>query len=178
MVDLEYRPFPDLDGRNWRQEAIEIPAMARLLGIGRGLRLLEVGCGRGNALTPLDRLLAPRHLVGLDIDEDLLAVAARRLHTEGTRATLIPGDVRNLPFPDASFDVVIDFGTCYHVARQCDALREIARVLARGGRFITETKINQFVSHPIRSRGRHLPWDAVPGLVPSRWAFFWESRRR
>lgn len=177
-AELEYRPFPDLDGRNWRQAYLEIPTMVALLGIRRSQRVLEVGCGRGNALPILARLLSPRRLVGLDVDESMLAAGARRLHTEGTCAELIPGDIRDLPFPDASFDIVIDFGTCFHVARADVALRQIARVLVPGGAFVTETKLSQMLSHPVRSWDRRLPWEAVPDLLPRRWALLWESRLR
>ena len=177
-AELAYRPFPDQGGRNWRQVHIEIPAMVALLGIQRGLRMLEVGCGRGNALPQLARLLRPRGLVGLDVDESSLAAAARRLRTEGIGAELIHGDVRDLPFPDATFDLVIDFGTCFHVARSDLALQQIARVLVPGGAFVTETRVNQMFSHPIRAYGRHLPWAAVPGLRLQRWALLWESRQR
>ena len=39
--------------------------------------------------------------------------------------------MRVLPFPEASFDLVVDFGTCYHVSRRALALREITRVRRR-----------------------------------------------
>ena len=44
------------------------------------------------------------------------------------------------------------------------ALREIARVLAPGGRFVHETPLAQRLAHPIRSSGRSLPWSAAPAL--------------
>ena len=84
--------------------------------------------------------------------------------------------MRGLPFPEASFDLVVDFGTCYHVSRRAQALREIARVLAVGGRFVYETRPSQLLAHPVRSWGRRLPWDAVPELVPDRHALLWASR--
>jgi SAM-dependent methyltransferase len=86
------------------------------------------------------------------------------------------GDVRALPFPDASFDLVVDFGTCYHVSRREQALREIARVLATGGRFVHETRLSQALSHPVRSRGRFLPWEVVSELAAERHALLWASR--
>ena len=96
----------------------------------------------------------------------------------GTPAELIPGDVRALPFPDGAFDVVIDFGTCFHVGRPGDALREITRVLAPGGIFATETKLSQLLAHPVRSKRRHLPWTASAELAPLRRTLLWQSRRR
>jgi ubiquinone/menaquinone biosynthesis C-methylase UbiE len=176
--ESEYQPFPNESGRNWRQEQLEIPLMLAALRLPRGARMLEVGCGRGIALPVFDRLLAPARLVGLDIDPMLLTEAEQRLTETGTPAELVPGDVRNLPFPDGSFDVVIDFGTCFHVGRPGDALREIARVLAPGGIFATETKLSQLLAHPVRSKQRRLPWAATTELVPLRRALLWQSRRR
>jgi ubiquinone/menaquinone biosynthesis C-methylase UbiE len=176
--ESEYQPFPNESGRNWRQERLEIPMMLAALRLPRGAQVLEVGCGRGIALPVLARLLAPARLVGLDIDPMLLAEAEQRLKETGTPAELIPGDVRALPFPSGSFDVVIDFGTCFHVGRAGNALREIARVLAPGGIFATETKLSQLLAHPVRSMRRRLPWAATRELAPLRRALLWQSRRR
>jgi ubiquinone/menaquinone biosynthesis C-methylase UbiE len=173
-----YRPFPNETGRNWRQEHLEIPAMVALLGLESGGRVLEVGCGRGVALPVVARRLRPVRLVGLDIDEALLAVARAQAATAESAIELRNGDVRALPFADASFDLVIDFGTSYHVDRPGRALREIARVLRAGGVFATETRLSQWLSHPGRSAGRYLPWWVVPELAPHRRALLWEARRK
>ncbi len=69
----EYRPFPNVEGRNWKQQHWEISAMIRALRLPRGVRVLEVG--RGCGLAVLGRLLEPVRLVGLDIEEEFLAVA-------------------------------------------------------------------------------------------------------
>ncbi len=175
-VDEEYRPFPDLGRRNLYQERIEVPVMARALGLPEGKQVLEVGCGRGVAIAPLLQCLRPRRLVGLDVDPGLLERARDRLRRRSGDVELCKGDVRQLPFPDASFDLVIDFGTCYHVGRRAQALREIARVLSPGGLFVHETRLNQLLSHPVRSRGRWLPWQAVPELVPRQNVVLWGSR--
>jgi ubiquinone/menaquinone biosynthesis C-methylase UbiE len=177
-LDEEYRPFPDVDRRNLFQETLEVPAMVRALGLPQGQRVLEVGCGRGVALEPLLRRLRPKHLTGLDVDRALLEIARARLEGAALEREieLQMGDVRALPFPDASFDLVVDFGTCYHVARRERALREIARVLAPGGRFVHETRLSQLLAHPLRSFGRFLPWEVVPELAPERHALLWATR--
>ncbi len=87
-------------------------------------------------------------------------------------------DVRSLPFPDASFDIVIDFGTCYHIARANQALDEIARVLVGGGIFATETKLSQILSHPVRTLGRRLDVLASGRFTPRRSAGLWVSYNR
>jgi ubiquinone/menaquinone biosynthesis C-methylase UbiE len=177
-LDDEYRPFPVKEGRNSRQSSLEIPLMIRALRLRPHLRTLEVGCGAGVALPVLSRLLQPSRLVGLDLDADLLAAARARLDEEAVAAELLPGDVRSMPFPDGSFDLVIDFGTCYHIARPALALAEIARVLAPGGLLVHETPLSQLLSHPIRSFGRRIPWRSAPLLPRHRTAILWSARRR
>ena len=172
-METEYSGFPNEGRRNWNQEHLEIPLLLGLIDIPQGVRILEVGTGRGVALLPLARRLNPSLLVGLDIDETLLVEA--RL---SNAAHLACGDVRRLPWRDASFDIVFDFGTCYHIARSIEAMREIVRVLTVDGMYISETKLSQFISHPVRSSGRQLPWQAVPELVPHRNALLWQAHRR
>jgi ubiquinone/menaquinone biosynthesis C-methylase UbiE len=178
LEPTEYRPFPNDQGKNNRQVQLEIPAVVRAMGLPTGARILEVGCGRGIALPALDRLCSPRRLVGLDIDEELLVEAADNLSEQGAGAELYCGDVRQMPFPDEAFDVIIDFGTLFHIARPEAALVEIARVLAAGGTFVHETKASQFLSHPVRSHGRRLPPPAAYDLRCRRWALLWASRTK
>jgi len=177
-VESEYRPFPNEEGRNTRQAALEVPLMVRALGLPAGGRVLEVGCGRGVALPGLARLLRPSRLVGLDLETTFLAEAQARLDETGVEAELVPGDVRRLPLPDAAFDLVVDFGTCYHIARPELALAEIARVLASGGLFVHETPLSQLLSHPVRSFGRRLPWQGADLFERQRTALLWTARRR
>ena len=177
-----YRAFGNMESRNGLQERVEIPLLLRALRLPTGGRVLEVGCGRGIALPVLGERLRPATLVGLDIDAHLVAAAHHRLARTGTPATLQVGDVRALPFDTASFDLVIDFGTCYHVGGgttgQLAALNEISRVLRVGGLFVHETRVAQHLAHPVRSFGRRLPWRAVPTLAAERDALLWTLRRR
>jgi len=173
-----YRPFPNEQGRNTRQAQLEVPILVRSLRLPAGARILEIGCGRGIALPVLDRLCRPRRLVGLDIDGELLVEAADNLREHGAEAELFCGDVRQMPFADEAFDVIIDFGTLYHIAGSQTALDEIARVLTSAGTFVYETKASQFLSHPVRSRGRRLPAMATHGLRRQRWAMLWASRTK
>jgi SAM-dependent methyltransferase len=83
-----------------------------------------------------------------------------------------------MPFADGSFDVVVDFGTCFHISRPEQALAEITRVLAPGGWFVYETPVSQLLSHPVRSFGRRLPWRAAPSLARFRGRLLWGARRK
>jgi len=177
-----YVPFGNMESRNGLQERIEIPLLIRALALPTGGRVLEVGCGRGIALPVLARRLRPEALVGVDVEPSLIELARRRVVRTGTRAVVHVADVRDLPFDDGTFDLVIDFGTCYHVSGgnsgRLTALNEISRVLRAGGLFVHETRVAQHLAHPVRSFGRRLPWTALPTLVPERSALLWTARRR
>jgi ubiquinone/menaquinone biosynthesis C-methylase UbiE len=176
--EREYRPFPNETGRNTRQTTIEVPLMVRALGLPTGGRVLEVGCGRGVAIPVLARLLRPSCLAGLDLDPALLDEARAQADAEGIAVELVPGDVRCMPFPDGAFDLVVDFGTCYHIARAAEALAEIARVLAPGGLFVHETPLSQLFAHPFRSFGRRMPRPFSMGFERHTAALLWAARRR
>ena len=172
MTD-DYRPYPNVHRRNRMHEVVELPVLVRLLGIPKGRRVLEVGCGRGHAFATVHRLCAPSFLAGLDIDQSLLTIAAAAAQARRLPVDLVHGDVRALPFGDGAFDIVLDFGTCYHVASPQLALGEVARVLRRGGVFVAESRLNQRLAHPIRAKGGRLPWPAVPELILDRHVGFW-----
>jgi SAM-dependent methyltransferase len=174
----EYIAFGNMETRNGLQERIEIPLLIHALSLPKGQRILEVGCGRGIALPVLASRLAPRALVGIDVDQELVAIAQQRLRVLDVDATVHHADVRELPFADASFDLVIDFGTCYHVSRAETALAEIGRVLRPGGSFVHETPIAQCLAHPVRSFGRRLPWRRVDGFARRRSALLWAMRQK
>ena len=173
-----YRPFPNVPRRNLMQEALEVPALIRLIDLPQRGSLLEVGCGRGIALPPLASLLMPSRLVGIDIDRALLDLANARLAEREVEASLQIADVREMPFSDHSFDAVIDFGTCHHISNPEQALREIVRVLRPGGFFVAETVTSQLLSHPFRSRGQRLPWSEAPELTVHKGRLLWKARMR
>jgi len=97
------------------------------------------------------------------------------VEAEDVDAVLIEGDVHDLPFAAGRFDLVIDFGTCYHAS---DTMEGRRTVLCDGGLFVHETRIAQRLAHPVRSLGRSLPWRDVPSLVPDRSAVLWGVRRK
>ena len=78
-----------------------------------------------------------------------------------------------MPFIDASFDVVVDFGTCHRVADTVAGLQKKARVLAADGIFVHETTLAQMLAHPLwfLNRGRS-SFDIRP-LAPRRNTALW-----
>jgi SAM-dependent methyltransferase len=177
-IERDDAPFPSVAPRNGLQEYVELPLLLRALAVPASGHVLEVGCGRGVALPVLSRRLRPASLTAIDVDAAALADASLRARERRASVHLRCADVRRMPFADACFDVVVDFGTCYHVANAARALREIARVLKPGGAFVTETVLCQLLAHPLRTRGRPLPWRAVPELRLVRHAGLWQMRRK
>jgi demethylmenaquinone methyltransferase/2-methoxy-6-polyprenyl-1,4-benzoquinol methylase len=117
----------------WRRFA------ARWVGVKPGERVLDVACGTGD-LAEIFAASPAGEVVGLDFTTEMLAIARGRHarlpphHAEKLR--YVEGDALDLPFPDASFDVVsIAFGI-RNVADPAHALRQFARVLRPGGRLV------------------------------------------
>ena len=93
-----------------------------------GRTLLDAGCGSGQALhEAADRGAA---VFGLDATAPLLEVAGRRTPD----AQLTVGDIEELPYRDATFDVVTAFNSIQYAVDPATAVAELARVCRTGGR--------------------------------------------
>lgn len=105
-------------------------------GIEPGSTVLEIGCGTGNVLLLAARAVPGATLIGLDPDPRVLAIAARKARRAGVSMQLDQGYADRLPYPDGSVDRVLSALMLHHMpaAEQHEALREVRRVLAPGGR--------------------------------------------
>jgi arsenite methyltransferase len=119
------------------------------LGLKGTERVLDVGCGRGLMLIGAAKRLTTGSAVGVDIwqAEDLSGNRAEatldNARREGveSRVRVETADMRTLPFPDASFDVVVSKAAIHNLYDRADrakALGEIARVLAPGGQLLID----------------------------------------
>ena len=176
------RPNPNpnplsLQCRNALHGQLEMGLLFSLLDIPTGKRVLQVGCGSGVALPYLSRLSQPLALTAIDNDPAVLEESHHRLREEQIDADLFEADVRDMPFPDRSFDVVVDFGLCYHVERPEAALMEIDRVLDACGTLVYETPLAQLLAHP-RMNIKRLPWAAAPSLGSRRSRVLWATREK
>jgi SAM-dependent methyltransferase len=98
---------------------------------GRGKRVLEVGVGAGTDFVNWVRCGAVA--TGVDLTEHGIALTRERLALEGLDAELRVADAENLPFEDESFDIVYSYGVLHHSPDTPRAVREVHRVLKRGG---------------------------------------------
>jgi SAM-dependent methyltransferase len=117
-----------LDRTGWLRfdELDEEQTLLAALAAVRPQRVLDVGCGDGR----LASLYVAPEVVCVDSSQASVD-AARQRGLDARRA-----DVRELPFPDASFDAVTCNHTLYHVDDRDHAVAELARVLRAGGRFV------------------------------------------
>ena len=94
-------------------------------------RYLEVGCGTGLVLAAVAARFPRMSLVGSDMHRAGLAFAARRV----PGAELYLMDARRMPF-DGEFDALGAFDVLEHMEQDVEALRQMHRALADGGRLI------------------------------------------
>ncbi|HKQ51133.1 MAG TPA: class I SAM-dependent methyltransferase [Pyrinomonadaceae bacterium] len=118
------------------QRRYEAPLLERLGGHTQGMRVLEVGCGRGVGTEIIFRRFGAREVHAFDLDPEMVNQARRRLSGySSSRLKLAVGDATAIMADDRSFDAVFDFGIIHHVPDWQKAVSEISRVLRRGGRF-------------------------------------------
>jgi ubiquinone/menaquinone biosynthesis C-methylase UbiE len=92
--------------------------------------VLDVGCGTGELLKEIRARQPGARLAGIDPVPQMLAVARGKLDAA---IALRQGWADRLPWPAASFDIVVSCNVFHYVTHPLPALSEMARVLARGG---------------------------------------------
>ena len=112
--------------------AAEINLLRRGAGDLKGKSLLDVGCGTGRFLLALGQEAA--RAVGLDHDAAMLDFARSHTPTEmAQRVEWIEGDATALPFPDETFDLVLENTLLCFCDTPASVIREMARVCRPGG---------------------------------------------
>jgi ubiquinone/menaquinone biosynthesis C-methylase UbiE len=163
-VDVDPRWHESFFGEDWLRIALSIPDeradqqtefVVSALELAPGARILDLACGHGRHSARLAR--SGFAVTGLDVSASSLELARE---TEPA-AEYVQGDMRELPFEDASFDAAINLFTAFgYFEDEADdqrVLREVARVLRPGGLFLIDT-INPAGLFG-RFRDRH--WDRI-----------------
>ena len=166
-----------------RETDSQVRGLVRMLKLTAEDRIADICCGYGRHLARLAR--RGLNVIGLDASEMMLRCAETVLADLKASAPLIRGDALNLPFADASVDVVVNlfnsFGYFLDEGQNVAVLREAARVLKPGGRFLLDTRNRQFqiVYAPycqphVTSSGRELVlrcrYDRARSRMNSRWS--------
>ncbi len=105
-------------------------AVVRRLGIAAGQRVLDVGCGTGNAALAAAR--AGAAVTGVDPAAGLLALARRRAEEDGLDVEFLRGDAEELPVA-AEFDIVMSVFGVIFAADAAQAARQMTRSPRPGG---------------------------------------------
>ncbi|HSL46086.1 MAG TPA: class I SAM-dependent methyltransferase [Anaerolineales bacterium] len=116
------RPLPEPAATKGIESILEI--------IGAEARVLEVGAGTGRISIPL--LQRGMDLIGCDLSSSMLG----RLQNKFSSARLTRADASRLPFPAASFDIVMTVHVLHLVPAWREALREFKRLLKPGGAYL------------------------------------------
>jgi arsenite methyltransferase len=126
--------------------------VANPFSLGRlepGERVLDIGSGAGtDSLVAAQMVGEEGHVTGIDMTPEMLAKArAAAAELERKNVEFIESEAERLPFPDASFDVVISNGVIDLIPDKDAVFSEIFRVLTLGGRIqIADVTIQRPVS--------------------------------
>lgn len=96
--------------------------------------VLDIGCGTGLLLRQVAQRFPSAQLAGIDATQEMVRVAEASL-PEGAPVRFLHAVAEQLPFPDASFDLVLTTMSFHHWADQRQALSEVRRVLSSEGTF-------------------------------------------
>lgn len=131
--------------------------------MARGERLLDVACGAGQTAIPAAHRGLQVH--GVDIAGNLIDHARRRAAEEGIVAHFDEGDAEQLPYADASFDVVISLIGVMFAPRPEMVAAELARVCRPGGRvYMASWTPSGMVGRMFKQVAGHVP--PPPGVAP------------
>jgi ubiquinone/menaquinone biosynthesis C-methylase UbiE len=98
--------------------------------LASGLKVLDAGCGTGYGLRILKEAGAAQ-TVGVDVSADAVAQASEAMSDE--HIEVLQADLKELPFSDGEFDLIVCFEVIEHVPEREVILDELARVLAADG---------------------------------------------
>lgn len=104
-------------------------------GVGKDLRICDVGCGFGGTIASLNERFSSLELVGVNIDRRQLNRARKKVKAASqNKIEFVNGDACHLPFKDSSFDVVLAVECIFHFPDRELFFKEASRVLKPGGR--------------------------------------------
>lgn len=145
MEHHEYEVMYHSEEDYWWYVGLRDLILATLADVSRGqggLTLLDAGCGTGKLL----EVCRGYHAFGLEVAPEGLRFSRLRALTN-----LVQASADRMPFADGSFDLVVSADVLYTIPAPGDqhALREMARVLKRGGHLLLNLPAYEFL------RGRH-----------------------
>lgn len=144
------------------------PRLVSLAGIRPGMNVLDVGCGTGVVALTAARLGAK--VTGIDLTPELVSHARANAATMSLDVSIAEGDVEELAFGDASFDVVVSQFAHMFAPRPDVAIKEMLRVLRPGGTIAFSTWPPElFVGQMFALIGRYAPPLPAGVSPPPQW---------
>jgi ubiquinone/menaquinone biosynthesis C-methylase UbiE len=118
--------------------------------------IVDVGCGWGRSFELLKERFAPRTLIGIDVDPQMLKAAGETVARKGIEVDLRQASSAQLPLPSQSVDMLFCHQTFHHLVEQEAALAEFRRVLKPGGVMLFAESTRKYIhSWIIRLLFRH-----------------------
>jgi ubiquinone/menaquinone biosynthesis C-methylase UbiE len=149
-----------LKTETWRVHVLE-RAMADLVRLMPARQdsygvVVDVGCGSGYSLPKLAQRFAPRELIGVDIDPEMLRSARAEAARARIPVKLVQSSSARMPLEAASVDLLFCHQTFHHLVEQEAALAEFMRVLKPGGLLLFAESTRRYIhSWMIRALFRH-----------------------
>ena len=160
--------------REWLLQRYGDPSTAAWLSADVKPLVLDAGCGAGMSALELFGPVADRiRYLGVDISE-AVDVARARFAERGLNAGFVQADICQLPFAPGSVDVIFSEGVLHHTDSTERALKSLAPLLKRGGRFMfyvyrRKGPIREFSDDFIRAKLQAMPpeeaWRAMEPLT-------------
>lgn len=127
-----------------------------------GERLVDLGCGRGGDLLRAADMVGPTgHVTGVDATPRMVEAARERI-AGLANASVVQGDLAAVPLPAACADLVVSNCAINHATDKAAVYREVARLLAAGGRVVVSDVVAEAVL-PESVRSDPAAWAACYG---------------
>jgi ubiquinone/menaquinone biosynthesis C-methylase UbiE len=137
--------------------------LCEAVDVHAGDKVLDVATGSGNTAISAARRFCD--VTGIDYVPELIEHARKRAEVEGLEITFDVGDAEDLPYPDASFDVVLSTLGVMFTPDQEKAAKELLRICRPGGKIgLANWTPDGFIGNMFRTLGKHVP--PPPGIKP------------
>jgi ubiquinone/menaquinone biosynthesis C-methylase UbiE len=137
--------------------------LCEAVDVHAGDKVLDVATGSGNTAISAARRFCD--VTGIDYVPELIEQARKRAEVEGMSITFDVGDVEDLPYPDASFDVVLSTLGVMFAPNQEKVAEELLRICRSGGKIgLANWTPDGFIGNMFRTLGKHVP--PPPGIKP------------
>ena len=137
--------------------------LCEAVDVHAGDKVLDVATGSGNTAISAARRFC--EVTGIDYVPELIEYARKRAEVEELEITFDVGDAEDLPYPDASFDIVLSTLGAMFAPDQEKAAKELLRVCRPGGKIgLANWTPDGYIGNMFRTQGKHVP--PPPGIMP------------